>query len=223
MPTHPRAVVYASGSREGGGSGFQELVESTESGVLRAQIVAVVSQYPTGGVAKKAAILGVPFVHFEAGRDATERDYQKVVSDTGADFNLLSGWVLPVRGLLPGRTMNIHPALLPSPFGGKGMFGHHVHEAVMAAYRRGEVTCSGVTMHFVTDQYDQGPVFFRYPVLIRPEDTPETLAARVNKIEHAWQPWATNQVVSGAVRWDGVRGHPVTTPLGYDWHLPVGV
>ena len=76
------------------------------------------------------------------------------------------------------------------------MFGHHVHEAIMAAYHRGEITQSAVTMHFVDDiGYDNGPVIFQLPVLIRPDDDAETLARRVNEKERAWQSHILNLVV----------------------------
>ena len=108
---------------------------------------------------------------------------------------MCSGWLKFVRGLDPARTVNIHPGPLPR-FGGPGMFGHHVHEAVMAAYHRGEITQSAVTMHFVDDvAFDNGPIFFQMPVLIRPDDDAETLAKRVNEKERAWQSHVLNLVV----------------------------
>jgi phosphoribosylglycinamide formyltransferase-1 len=76
------------------------------------------------------------------------------------------------------------------------MYGHYVHEAVMAAYHRGEITQSAVTMHFVDDiAYDNGPIIFQMPVLIRPDDDAETLAKRVNEKERAWQSYILNLVV----------------------------
>jgi len=208
---HKRVIVFASGSPTGGGSGFQELVENAATGVLNAQIAGVVSQYPDGGVKKKADALGIPFIHFPKG--GGEVDYRRIVDDVGAEFVLLSGWVLRVKGLDPCTTINIHPG--PVKFGGKGMYGHHVHEAVMRAYHAGQLAASEVSMHFVTDEYDQGPVFFRYPVLIRPDDTPKTLADRVNKIEHGWQSWVTDLVVRGDISWDGRSPSSFVTP---DWY-----
>jgi phosphoribosylglycinamide formyltransferase-1 len=108
---------------------------------------------------------------------------------------MCSGWLKFVRGLDPSKTVNIHPGPLPK-FGGPGMYGHYVHEAVMAAYRRGEIIQSAVTMHFVDDvAYDNGPIIFQMPVLIRPDDDAETLAKRVNEKERAWQSHILNLVV----------------------------
>jgi phosphoribosylglycinamide formyltransferase-1 len=76
------------------------------------------------------------------------------------------------------------------------MYGHYVHEAVMAAYHRGEIAQSAVTMHFVDDvAYDNGPIIFQMPVLIRPDDDAVTLAKRVNEKERAWQSYILNLVV----------------------------
>lgn len=111
-----------------------------------------------------------------------------------------------VVGLDAKTTFNIHPGPLPK-YGGAGMYGHHVHEAVMEAYKRGEIKCSGITMHFVTDdkQYDRGPIFFECQVPIKPLDTAETLAKRVNEAEHKWQPVITNKMVTGEISWDGIN------------------
>ena len=125
--------------------------------------------------------------------------YQNFVRYFNADYVMLSGWLKLAAGLDPARTINIHPGPLPR-FGGPGIYGHHVHEAVMAAYHRGEITHSAVTMHFVDAAYDRGPTFFAFPVPIEPNDTPETLAERVNQAEHEWQPRVLNYVVHGQVR-----------------------
>lgn len=207
-----RLIVFASGTKTGGGSGFQELVENSRTGILDAEIVAVVSNHAQGGVKWLAGKLGIPFIHFPGPWDSD--GYQRIVKGENAYWVALSGWLKHVKGLDPARTFNIHPGPLPE-FGGFGMHGHHVHEAVMFAFRKGAITHSAVSMHFVTEQYDQGPVFFRYPVLIRQEETAETLAERVNKIEHAWQSWVTNLVVHGEIRWDGKDPTTLMVPLWY--------
>jgi phosphoribosylglycinamide formyltransferase-1 len=80
------------------------------------------------------------------------------------------------------------------------MYGHHVHEAVMAAFHRGEIIQSAVTMHFVDEAaYDHGPIIFQMPVLIRPDDDAESLAKRVNEKERAWQSHILNLVVHGHI------------------------
>jgi phosphoribosylglycinamide formyltransferase-1 len=190
-----RVLVFASGDEKGGGSGFQELVEfsRTNPPVLDAQIIGVISNHETGGVRRRADALRVLFEYWPGPYDAN--GYRAFVEKYQADFVMCSGWLKFVRGLDPARTVNIHPGPLPQ-FGGERMYGHYVHEAVMATYRRGEITQSAVTMHFVDEKaYDHGPIIFQMPVLIRPDDDAESLAKRVNEKERAWQSHILNLVV----------------------------
>lgn len=100
---------------------------------------------------------------------------------------ILAGFLWKIPDYLiqayPNKILNIHPSLLPK-FGGKGMYGHHVHTAVLAA---GE-TESGITIHMVNEEYDQGRKLLQKTVAVEPKDTPETLAARVLQLEHEWYP-----------------------------------
>jgi phosphoribosylglycinamide formyltransferase-1 len=93
-----------------------------------------------------------------------------------------------------GRVVNIHPALLPK-FGGQGMYGIHVHEAVLAAHDQ----VSGATVHLVDEEYDRGPIVLQRTVPVKPDDTPETLAARVLNIEHELYPEALRLFAEGAL------------------------
>lgn len=196
----PRVLVFASGDKKGGGSGFQELVEFSRinPSVLNAEVVGVVSNYENGGVRKKADALKIPFEYWPGPFDA--EGYQNLVKKFKADFVMLSGWLKLVQGLDPKTTVNIHPGPLPD-FGGPNMYGHYVHEAVIAAYLRGDIVQSAVTMHFVIDAgedknaYDKGPIIFQFPVLIRPDDDAEILAKRVNEKERAWQAHILNFIV----------------------------
>jgi folate-dependent phosphoribosylglycinamide formyltransferase PurN len=93
-----------------------------------------------------------------------------------------------------GRILNIHPALLPA-FGGRGMYGHRVHEAVVAS----GVRLSGATVHFVDEQYDHGSIIAQWPVPVFPDDTPSTVAIRVLEVEHQLFPRAVAAVAAGRV------------------------
>ena len=196
---NPNILVFASGTKTGGGSGFETMVRASRARppILEARICGVVTNHPEGGVWQKAQALGIPCECWAGPYLA--QGYQNLVKHFNADYVMLSGWLKLVAGLDPARTINIHPGPLPR-FGGPNLYGHYVHEAVMAAYRRGEITHSAVTMHFVDEIYDRGPVFFALPIPIEPGDTPESLAAKVNRAEHAWQPRVLNQVVHGQVR-----------------------
>jgi phosphoribosylglycinamide formyltransferase-1 len=170
--------------------------------------VGVISHHEHGGVRKHAVELGIPFIPL---REFDADSYRGIIKDYAADYTCLSGWLKLVRGLDPARTINIRPGPLPR-FGGKRMYGHHVHEAVIEAYKKGEVTHSCVTMHFVDAEFDHGAIFFEHPVPILDSDTPETLFTRVNEVEHEWQPLITNRVVNDEIRLENGR---VRVPHGY--------
>lgn len=211
----PRLVVFASGTETDGGSGFKKLVEASHNHILRAEIVAVVSNHFKGGVQTKAEILGIPFIHFPS--PWTKERYQEIVGGQKADYVALSGWLKLARGLDPRTTFNIHPGPLPR-FGGPGMYGHRVHEAVWKAVNKGEISpWSEVCMHFVTNDYDQGPVFFRQKVPLYPSDDPEDIAERVNGVEHEFQAKITNMVVNDQIRWDGNDPSSLVVPAGYEY------
>ncbi|MBI2610966.1 hypothetical protein HYW60_03455 [Candidatus Kaiserbacteria bacterium] len=223
----PKLVVFASGTKDGGGSGFESLVRATKTGELDAEIVAVVSNHEHGGVRERAERLGVPFVHFNGPFDAEH--YASVLQKTAIRKDDLwvglSGWLKHVSGLDPRRTFNIHPALLSQlggRFGGQGMYRTKVHEAVKAALDAGEISESGLTMHFVIDQYDRGPVFFEHRVPLRKGMSAHEIARAVRKSEHEWQPKITNMVVHGDIRWDGKDQRTLAVPNGYAY-LPRGV
>ncbi|HEY4502567.1 MAG TPA: formyltransferase family protein [Candidatus Paceibacterota bacterium] len=209
----PKLLVFASGSAEGGGSGFENLVLRTMDGVLDAVIVAVVSNHKDGGVRKRADMLKVPFIYFP--KPWGKEQYQQIVESSGADFSALSGWLKNIVGLDPRSTFNIHPGPLPK-FGGAGMYGHHVHEAVVHEFKRGTVTHSAVCMHFVTAEYDRGPVFFTCRVPIHTDDTPESLGQRINRCEHYFQPEITDLIVHEEIRWDGKNPYSLVYPRGYN-------
>ena len=205
-----RVLIFASGSKDGGGSGFENLVRKSRETDLGFEVVAVISNHENGGVRQKADKLEIPFVHFE--KPYTSERYLELVNNWSPDLISLSGWLKLCHGLPPQRTINIHPGLLPE-FGGDGMYGHFVHEAVMKAYKEGRVLTSGLSMHFVTEKYDEGPVFFRCEVPIFPDDTPESLAKRVNEAEHKWQPEITGKVARGEIFWDGVTPESLNTTI----------
>lgn len=208
-------LIFASGTADGGGSGFQTLAESTKTGILDAKIVGVVSNHKNGGVSKKAHLLDIPFIYFPS--PFTAENYRAIIENSACDFVALSGWLKLVRGVNPATTINIHPGPLPR-FGGAGMYGGHIHEAIIEAYHRGEIRHSAVTMHFVTEEYDKGPIFFQYPIPIRSDDTADSLKKRISEIEHAWQPFITNLVVKGDISWDGKNPSTLRVPAWYSFH-----
>ena len=204
----PKIIVFASGTPTSGGSGFENLVNATKSNVLDADIVAVVSNVEHGGVRERAEALGVSFIYFPEPYDA--EGYSSVLQKTAIEkeklWVALSGWSKLVRGLDPRKTFNIHPALLSQlggRFGGKGMYGHREHVAVQEALERGEITETGISMHFVTEEYDRGPVFFEHRIPLQKGMNVDDIQKAVQAAEHEWQPRITNLVVHEKISWDG--------------------
>ena len=164
----------------GSGRTMVNLAQSIERGELDARIVLVIaSRHDAGGI-DKARQLGLP-VHVVARKEyPTTEDFSdaiwSLVRPAGVDLVCLAGFLSLLR--IPKdfqvRVLNIHPALLPR-YGGKGMYGHHVHEAVLAA---GEKE-SGCTVHLCDDEYDRGEILVQRRCPVLPGDTPQTLAARV--------------------------------------------
>ena len=111
----------------------------------------------------------------------------------GVGLIVLAGFLAYIPGAIvkayEGRIINIHPSLLPK-YGGKGMWGHHVHEAVLAAHE----TVSGITIHHVTENLDEGSIIFQAQCEVLPDDTPDSLATRIHKLEHAHYPRVVEQI-----------------------------
>lgn len=184
-----RIAVLASGS----GSNAQKLIEHFAQHP-DARVVLVGCDQPQAGVLQRAWDLGVPSFLFNAAqlRDGT---VQHELQGQRIDLVVLAGFLRLIPSDLvkayPQRIVNIHPALLPK-YGGKGMYGHHVHEAVIAA-KEAE---SGITIHFVNERYDEGKHLFQAKCPVLPDDTPDTLAARVHALEHAHFPKVVEELVS---------------------------
>jgi phosphoribosylglycinamide formyltransferase-1 len=182
------AVIVGS---KGRGSNMAALVKACQSGLVPAEVVLVVASGHGSDAEKTAQDLGVPTLVVPAGENYGER-LSSTLKD--CDWLCLAGFlrILPgeVLKLFPDRVLNIHPSLLPK-FGGKGMYGHHVHEAVLAAGERE----SGCTVHYVNEHYDDGKIILQKRCVVEPGDTPETLAARVLVLEHKAYPEALAKVI----------------------------
>lgn len=184
-------AVFASGS----GSNFQSLLDH-QSPDSAGRIRLLVSDRSEAGALARAGKAGVPTVVVPVrGRplDEVGEDLLGVLEKHEVDAILLAGYLrlIPpaVVRAYPRRILNIHPALLPS-FGGKGMWGHHVHEAVLAS----GASFSGPTIHFVDEEYDTGSILAQWPVPVLTGDTRDTLAARVLAVEHLLYPLAAEHL-----------------------------
>lgn len=184
----------------GGGTGLQAFIDATRLGILSAKIVLVVSSNSKAYGLERAGAAGIETcvhrIKDYSSRDEADRALLKRLTDAQVDFIALAGYLklvpVDVVAAYRGRIVNIHPALLPR-YGGKGMYGHHVHEAVIAAGDRE----SGVSVHFVDEAYDHGRVLDQVKVPVEPDDTPETLAERVQRQEHKFYPRVLEKLIRG--------------------------
>lgn len=146
-------------------------------------------------VFERARKLNIPCFYFSAKQFRETSDVVDFLKKEQIDFLVLAGFLLKIpENMLknfPNSIINIHPALLPK-FGGKGMYGEHVHQAVVDA---GE-TESGITIHFVNENYDEGKIIFQAICEVLPDDTPEKVAEKVHALEYAYFPKVIEDVVT---------------------------
>jgi phosphoribosylglycinamide formyltransferase-1 len=191
-----RLVILVSGS----GSNMQSIINSTKNGILKglAQVVLVISNNPNAFALERAKNENIKAVCVERKSFEDEKSFNDAVleelQNVKVDIVCLAGYMRMVgQGTIDvyrGRMLNIHPALLPK-FGGKGMYGYHVHEAVVKA---GEKK-SGATMHFVEEEYDTGKIIIQWEVEVFRSDTPQDVAKKVSAIEHRIYPEAIKKVI----------------------------
>lgn len=186
-PAPATMAVLVSGS----GRSLRNLLELERAGKLPVRTVLVISSKAGVAALDHAAAFGVPAKVLPAAEITAALDAVR------PDLVVMAGYVRrwPIPPPWVGRTINIHPSLLPK-FGGRGFFGHHVHEAVLAS---GDPK-SGCTVHFVTADYDAGPVIAQRSVPVHSSDTPETLAARVFEQELLLLPEVIRDLAEGRVR-----------------------
>jgi formyltetrahydrofolate-dependent phosphoribosylglycinamide formyltransferase len=185
----PRIAVLVSGT----GRHLRNILVMQRAGDLPGETLLVISSKPGVPALDHAREFGVPWAVLKESEITAALDL--VRPDLVVMAGYLRRWPIPPR--YEGRTINIHPALLPL-FGGKGFYGHRVHEAVLASGMRQ----SGCTVHFVTGDYDRGPIIAQAAVPVLPDDTPESLADRVFAAERVLLPRAIRDVLSGAVTLD---------------------
>jgi phosphoribosylglycinamide formyltransferase 1 len=181
--------IFASGA----GSNAQQIIRYFRNSPL-ARVALVVCNKPQAGVISIAKEEQIPVLLIEKERLFRGDGYLPELQAAGTDLIALAGFLWKVPHALvqayPRRILNIHPALLPK-YGGKGMYGQYVHEAVLNA---GEVE-SGITIHYVDEHYDNGDIIFQTGCPILEEDTHETLAQRIHQLEHLYYPQIIEKVL----------------------------
>jgi len=197
-----RIAVLLSGE----GTSLENLLERIEAGEVPGRVVVVIASKTGAGGLARARRRGIPalavprkqYGDVKAFNDALHAELER----HDPDLVLLLGFLSPfeLRGRYAGRALNVHPALIPA-FAGQGFYGRRVHEAVLAA----GVKLTGATVHFVDEEYDHGPIVLQREVPVLDDDTPETLAARVQAVERELLPEAVRLFAAGRLTIEGRR------------------
>ena len=185
-----RIAIFASGA----GTNAENLISYFRTSDV-AQVDLVLTNKKEAGVLEKAKALEVPTYVFSK-QDLNSSDaVLQTLKDFNIDWIVLAGFLLKVPESLidayPYRIINIHPALLPK-YGGKGMYGQHVHRAVLEAGERE----TGISIHFVNEHYDEGAMIAQHKVNLGDEETAESIAAKVHALEYKWFPPIVEETIS---------------------------
>jgi phosphoribosylglycinamide formyltransferase 1 len=217
-----RIAVLASG----GGSNLQAILEHFDRlGDARAgEVVVVASDRTDAGALNRAMLRKIPFAVLATAARPDGSALDQLLDEHEVDLIVLAGYLrlvpAPVVAQYRGRIVNVHPALLPA-FGGPGMYGQRVHHAVIES----GVRVTGVTAHFVDEQYDRGRIIAQWPVPVFAGDDAGTLASRVLRVEHILYPRVVNAVAGGRTTLENcalpdpgtpVDGRPAFTLLAHD-------
>ena len=194
--SNKKIAVFTSGN----GSNLQALIDAVQAGYITADIRVVVSNRKESLALERAKKHKIEALYVTPVDCRDSKEYfvklTRFMEERQIDLVCLAGFLLMIQPELvrkyKGRILNIHPALLPG-FGGKGMYGHHVHEAVIKSGAK----YSGCTVHFVDEEYDHGQIVLQRVVPVHDDDTPDTLAERVLKEEHKAYPDAVKLFVEG--------------------------
>jgi len=187
MDNTKNLAIFVSGN----GSNCENIIRYF-TGNEEIRVAKVISSRRDAYAVERAARLNIPCSIIPK---AEWQDEQRIMAELqGIDYIILAGFLLRLPDFLvhayPQHIINIHPSLLPK-FGGKGMWGHHVHEAVKAA---GE-TETGITIHYVTEEYDEGAPIAQFRVALSPDDTPTTIFEKVHQLEKTYFPQVIEQVI----------------------------
>jgi phosphoribosylglycinamide formyltransferase 1 len=194
-------AIFASGA----GSNAEKIIQHFNSSATdknkpqAAEVVLIVCNKPGAGVLQIAARENIPAITIEKEKFFRGNNYIPELNEYKIDLIVLAGflWKIP-DGLIkafPGSIINIHPALLPK-YGGKGMYGGNVHQAVLD----NKETKSGITIHYVDEHYDNGDIIFQEECVVMKDDTTDSLAARIHKLEHAHYPVIIEKLIAKNVR-----------------------
>jgi phosphoribosylglycinamide formyltransferase-1 len=182
-------AIFASGS----GTNAQRLIERF-SPITDTKISVLLTNNRNAGVIERAKKFNVPVRIFDRKEFYYSDNIAVFLQNEGVEWVILAGflWLIPsnLLKIFPDRIVNIHPALLPK-YGGKGMYGMNVHQAVIDAQEKE----SGITIHYVNEEYDKGNVIFQATCPVETGDTPETLAAKIHELEYKYFPVVMEKLI----------------------------
>lgn len=185
-----KIAIFASGS----GTNAENIIRYFSRSET-VKVAVVLSNNPNAGVHARVNALGVPSFAFRREEFALGETVLNKLAAYEVELIVLAGFMNkitePLLAAYPNRIVNIHPALLPK-FGGKGMYGMHVHEAVVAAGERE----TGITIHYINEQYDEGAILFQAKCPLLPTDTPEEVAAKVHALEYQYYPQVIERLLA---------------------------
>lgn len=174
-------IIFASGK----GSNAQNIINHFKQKPI-AKVSLIVSNNPNAGVIEIAKSHNIPFYILDTKQTSSE-DFLDLLASHNPDLIILAGYLKKIPESLileyPNKIINIHPSLLPK-YGGKGMYGHHVHDAVKSANE----SETGITIHYVNEHYDKGNIIQQAHCLLTNDDTVETIANKISKLEYFFFP-----------------------------------
>ncbi len=177
-----KIAIFASGS----GSNAEQIIEYFSSND-EVEVSLILTNNPAAGVIERGQRLNIPTLIFNKKLFSKTNKIVEILQSQEIDWVILAGflWLVPsnLTRAFENRMINIHPALLPK-YGGKGMWGHHVHEAVVANKEKE----TGITIHYVNEHYDEGKVIFQAKCEVTENDTPESVAAKIHELEYQYFP-----------------------------------
>jgi phosphoribosylglycinamide formyltransferase 1 len=200
-PAKKRIAVLASGN----GTNLQAIMDACSQGEINGEVTAVVSNRKYAYALNRARSANIPTLLYENEKYPTKTvmcaKMSKALKELNIDLICLAGYMSKLEPCIirsfPRRIVNIHPALLPK-YGGKGMYGRFVHEAVIKAQEKE----SGCTVHVVDEVYDNGPIIAQAKVNVDPMDTPETLAEKIHAQEHQLYVSVVKRICNGEINLD---------------------
>ncbi len=184
-----KLAIFASGA----GSNAQKIIDHYRNNT-QVTVSVILCNKPGAGVLDIAKKEGIEYLLIEKIQYAKD-GYAQFLKEKGVDFIILAGFLKKIPATLihayPKKIINIHPALLPK-YGGKGMYGHFVHDAVISNKEKE----SGITIHYVDEQYDHGATIFQASCEVAADDTVETLAQKIHLLEHTHFPIVIDRIIS---------------------------